>query len=66
MADFLTAYEVTMQAEGGYVNDPQDPGGETYKGVARSRNPKWPGWVDIELLKNQKNFLGEIILLLII
>lgn len=56
MADFSTAFLVTMKAEGGYVNDPQDPGGETYKGVARSRNPKWSGWINIDLLKNQHNF----------
>jgi lysozyme family protein len=38
MAEFKTAFEVTMKAEGGYVNDPDDPGGETYKGSARARN----------------------------
>ena len=56
MADFNKAFDVTMKAEGGYVNDPDDPGGETYKGIARSRNPKWQGWVNIDLLKNKGNF----------
>jgi lysozyme family protein len=56
MADFTTAYELTVKAEGGYVNDPQDPGGETYKGVARSRNSKWSGWLNIDLLKSKSNF----------
>lgn len=56
MADFNTAFDVTMKAEGGYVNDPDDPGGETYKGIARSRNPKWSGWTNIDLLKNTSNF----------
>lgn len=56
MADFDSAFDVTMKAEGGYVHDPDDPGGETYKGIARSRNPKWAGWINIDLLKNTANF----------
>lgn len=56
MADFKKAFDITMKAEGGYVHDPDDPGGETYKGVARSRNPKWKGWINIDLLKNKSNF----------
>jgi len=45
-----------MKAEGGYVNDPQDPGGETYKGIARTRNAKWPGWVMVDQAKTKPNF----------
>ncbi len=56
MANFDHAFELTMKAEGGYVCDPDDPGGETYMGVARSRNPKWGGWIDIDLLKGKPNF----------
>ncbi|WDE00776.1 glycoside hydrolase family 108 protein [Thalassomonas actiniarum] len=56
MADFDTAFELTMAAEGGYVHDPDDPGGETYKGVARARNPKWPGWKEIDWLKKSDDF----------
>jgi len=56
MADFNVAFKETMKAEGGYVNDKDDPGGETYMGIARTRNSKWPGWVTIDLLKNKSNF----------
>jgi lysozyme family protein len=56
MADFATAFALTMKAEGGYVNDPQDPGGETYKGIARKSNSKWEGWVTIDMLKREKSF----------
>jgi len=56
MADFSKAFELTLMAEGDYVNDPDDPGGETYKGIARSRNSKWPGWIDIDMHKNRSNF----------
>jgi len=56
MADFSSAFAATMHAEGGYVNDPQDPGGETYKGVARKLNSKWEGWILIDLAKREHNF----------
>lgn len=56
MADFASAFAATMKAEGGYVNDPQDPGGETYKGVARKMNSKWDGWTIIDMAKKGKNF----------
>ncbi|MBA4368455.1 MAG: N-acetylmuramidase [Desulfobacterium sp.] len=56
MTDFETAFALTMKAEGGYVNDPQDPGGETYKGIARKMNSKWEGWVVIEMMKKEKSF----------
>ena len=42
--------------EGGYVNDPDDPGGETYKGVARKIHSKWEGWTMIDLLKRLSGF----------
>jgi lysozyme family protein len=56
MADFTTAFIQTMKAEGGYVNDPQDPGGETYKGIARKMNSKWDGWIIVDTMKKQKDF----------
>ncbi|MEK6968225.1 MAG: glycosyl hydrolase 108 family protein [Nanoarchaeota archaeon] len=56
MADFAKAFALTMKAEGGYGNDPQDPGGETYKGIARKMNSKWEGWVTIDMMKKKKNF----------
>lgn len=56
MANFSIAIEHTLKAEGGYVNDPDDPGGETYKGIARTRNSKWPGWVRVDILRQQPGF----------
>lgn len=56
MADYLLAYNQVLQNEGGYVNDPDDPGGETYKGVTRKFFPKWEGWTTIDLLKKQSGF----------
>jgi lysozyme family protein len=56
MADFNKAYQLVIAHEGGYVNDPDDPGGETYKGIARKMNPDWLGWHIIDLLKKQPGF----------
>lgn len=51
MADFIKAYKKVQQAEGGYVNDKDDNGGETYKGISRKANPYWIGWVILDDLK---------------
>lgn len=56
MSDFGKAILLVLANEGGYVNDPDDPGGETYKGIARRRNHTWPGWVTIDLAKQKSNF----------
>lgn len=56
MADFKLAFDLVLANEGGYANDPDDPGGETYKGVARKIFSKWEGWIKIDLLKRQASF----------
>lgn len=37
--DFDTAFERLIGHEGGYVNDPQDPGGETKFGISKRSYP---------------------------
>ncbi len=37
--NFDKAFEVIIGAEGGYVNDPQDPGGETKFGISKRSYP---------------------------
>lgn len=56
MATFKTAFNKVITNEGGYVNDPQDAGGETYKGVARNMNRNWQGWSIVDELKKQPGF----------
>lgn len=56
MADFTKAYVHTMTEEGGYVNDPDDAGGETYKGVARKFHPEWEGWKIIDASRRAPHF----------
>lgn len=46
--NFKTAFNFTEPWEGGYVNDPDDPGEETYKGISRKHHPKWEGWKIID------------------
>lgn len=48
MADFLEAYRVGRDNEGGYCNVKGDNGGETYAGIARNFHPNWAGWAIIE------------------
>lgn len=51
MALFKIAYDVVKKNEGGYVNNPKDAGGETYKGIARKRHPGWKGWAMVDAAK---------------
>lgn len=51
MADFHAAYNLTSKFEGGYVNDPDDTGGETYAGISRNNWPQWIGWEFIDKIK---------------
>ena len=56
MAKFENAYTKTAANEGGYANDPNDKGGETWKGIARKANPGWQGWVVIDSYRNLPDF----------
>jgi len=49
-----------MAAEGGYANDPDDPGGETWRGIARLRHPGWAGWPIIDGLRTSGGFPGTL------
>lgn len=55
MAVFLSAYtNYILHAEGGYVNNALDRGGETYAGIARNFWPNWSGWSVIDAYKKEK------------
>lgn len=56
MANFTPAYEDMLAHEGGYVNDKDDPGGETYRGVACKIHSKWDGWTLIDIMKRDRAF----------
>lgn len=57
MATFNDAYKILMKNEGGYVNDSDDSGGETYKGVSRRYNLTWEGWEIID--KYKRSYRGK-------
>jgi lysozyme family protein len=54
MANFEIALPLLDMAEGGYANDPNDTGGETYRGISRKNFAKWAGWVVIDEAKRAK------------
>ena len=39
MTTFDQAFAIVIGEEGGYVNDPNDPGGETKYGIAKNSHP---------------------------
>lgn len=48
--DFDTAFQFVLKFEGGYVNDPNDPGGETKFGISKRAYPS----VDIKNLTHSE------------
>ena len=50
LTKFNEIIEVVLEHEGGYVNDPKDPGGETNFGIAKRSNPD----VDIKNLTEEE------------
>jgi len=56
VASFLVAYQKTAKREGKYTFTEGDRGGETYKGLARNRQPSWPGWALIDAAKLKPGF----------
>lgn len=48
MANFKEAFEKVVFNEGGYVNDPDDAGGETYMGISRNAHPNAIIWKHID------------------
>lgn len=53
---FNEIVEHHIRVEGGWVNDPFDPGSETYKGIARAYNPHWSGWQIIDAARSRSDF----------
>lgn len=48
MASFTEAIEIIILNEGGYVNNPNDKGGETYMGISRNAHPKSKIWQHVD------------------
>lgn len=59
MADFESAFQLTMKTEGGWADNPADRGGETYRGIARRWHPDWPGWALVDRAKVGGRFVPD-------
>lgn len=60
MANYNIAYNKVIKIEGGYVNDPDDAGGETYMGISRKFNPNAKFWKIIDEIKSiNKNITNK-------
>ena len=53
MASFKEAFEKVVFNEGGYVNDPDDRGGETYMGISRKFHPNSIIWKHIDKITSK-------------
>lgn len=51
MNNFDDAFNKVVKAEGGYVNDPDDKGGETYLGISRKAHSTSKMWEIIDKIK---------------
>ena len=60
MADFNKAFERVIFNEGGYVNDPDDAGGETYMGISRNSHPNSLIWAIIDKVTAKYNKITDI------
>jgi len=56
MAEFNLAFKKMLGHEGGYNNDPDDLGKETYKGISRANHKNWQGWSQIDKYKGNSDF----------
>lgn len=60
MADFNKAIVKLLKKEGGYANNPNDRGGETYKGIARKYHSTNYMWTLIDRYKDEcKNVINS-------
>lgn len=62
MANFDEEFDKLILVEGGYVNDSNDAGGETYLGISRKSNANWAGWriIDREKKKGLNNITSRL------
>jgi len=56
MTNFNKILPCTLRHEGFYSIHPDDPGGETFRGIARNRHPKWSGWKIIDRKRAYQKF----------
>lgn len=60
MADFNIAFNKVVFHEGGYANDPDDKGGETYMGISRRAHPSSNIWYHIDKVTKKYTKVSDI------
>ena len=60
MADFNIAFDKVVFHEGGYANDPDDRGGETYMGISRRAHPTLNIWYHIDKVTKKYTKVSDI------
>lgn len=58
---FLTCLDFIYKMEGGFVNDPQDKGGMTFKGICRKYYPDLKVWETIDEFLPNKNLINSLV-----
>lgn len=58
MASYDKYYPKLRLFEGGWVNNPNDSGGETFMGITRKNHPTWVGWKKVDAYKAKAGFPG--------
>ena len=58
---FEEVYGQTRKFEGGYALDPDDPGGETFRGISRRSFPEWEGWPLVDEVKKTRGRYAVVI-----
>lgn len=51
---FIEALNFVLAHEGVYSHDPDDPGGETFRGISRKAHPDWIGWPKVDALTDKR------------
>lgn len=60
MAEFNIAFKRALTQEGTYSNDPDDLGGETYKGISMASHSGWKGWVIVDKYRGKPDFPAKL------
>lgn len=60
MANFTAYFPKLLRNEGNYCHTPGDPGGETYRGIARAANSHWPGWPIVDAAKHRLGLVSPV------
>jgi lysozyme family protein len=61
VAEFQISVAKLLALEGGWVDDPADPGQETLCGISRKNFPDWSGWQTVDRAKSQPNFPNNLL-----